>query len=89
MDESVFKDGFGNHAQPSSQGHQNHELGLHVRRESRIRLGFDIDTPDSLRPRHPESISIGLNLHTRFSQFMNRGLHMLRGGIENLYIAAG
>ena len=89
VDESVFKNRFRNQAGALSNGHENHELGLHVGGEPRVWQGFYVDAGDAVGTLNTDTVSGYIDLRAGELQFVNHGFNMLGLSTRNGNITTG
>jgi hypothetical protein len=77
MHEPVFEYGFMDHAVALSNGHENHELGLHVRGEPWIGKRLDVRAYDALVPFHPHPLVTDFNQGASLAELIDDTTHVL------------
>ena len=89
MNKAVLENRFSNHARAAGDTHQHHELCLHVRRKTRVGLGFYVNADDSITPFNPDGVFTGHNLGAGKLQFMEASPYVLRFTTNQRDIPAG
>ena len=89
MNKAVFKNSFGNHAGPPGNRHQHHELGLHIRRESRIRQCFDIDAGNFTPSLYPDASILDNYFGTAEPELVDHRLQVIWLATQKGDIASG
>ncbi len=82
MNKTVFKYRFRNDAGAVGNAHQHHELGLHIRRKSRIGLGFNIYADNFIITVNMDGFFMDADFNTCALQLINTGPDMVRFAIH-------
>ena len=74
--EAVFKNLLGNHGSSTCLGHQGHELGLQISRESRVWGGVNVDSTPISAWFDPHPVRAGFDLKSTLAHFYYQGLNV-------------